>query len=327
MYIIVNKPDKESLELAKNVSIELKRLGIRNSIAKEADDECDLIVAVGDDKFILRAFRAIGKKQIPLLAISSGHSFLAQANALNFRHYLSLIKKNKYDIFKRSRLVAKFGKSTTPIALNDIGLFSSKSASLLKFSLFLNEELFRKDTSDGLIVSTPTGSTGYSLSAGGPIILDEPNIFSLTSISSLEKHPSVVVSDGTKIRVSDVQGHKPVLVIDGEARIPVAEDEISIEKSPHSANFVMFSKEYSLESRLKKRTVNVSIDRLKNMPASAKLVYRILAEEGNMTQKDMIVSSMLPERTARYALNLLLKESLITYQPHFTDARQTVYGI
>ena len=89
----------------------------------------------------------------------------------------------------------------------------------------------------------------------------------------------------------------------------------------------MFSKEYSLESRLKKRTLNVNIDRLRDMPASAKLVYRILAEEGNMTQKDLISASMLPERTARYALNLLLKEGLITYQPHFTDARQTVYGV
>lgn len=327
MYTIIHKPDAESHELAKNVSAELRRLGIKNSISKDAYDESELVIAVGDDKFILRAFRDIGEKQISLFAVSSGQSFLAQANALNFKHYLSLIKKNKYIIFKRSRLVAKFDKSTTPIALNDIGLFSSRSASLLKYSLVLNNELFWKDTSDGLIISTPTGSTGYSLSAGGPIILNEPNIITLTSISSLEKHPSVVVSDSTKIRVDDIQGHKPVLVIDGESRIPVSTNELLIEKSPYSANFILFSKEYSLESRLKKRTLNVNIDKLKGMPASSKLLYRILAEDGNMTQKELINASMLPERTVRYALNQLLKEGLISYNPHLTDARQIVYGV
>lgn len=326
MYNIIHKADTESSLLAKNVAAELRKLGIKNFISKDYH-ESELTIAVGDDKFILRTFRGIGKKQTPLLAISSGQSFLAQANALNFRHYLSLIKKNKYIIFKRSRLVAKFDNATTPIALNDIGLFSSKSASLLKYSLVLNDEVFWKDTSDGLVVATPTGSTGYSMSAGGPIILDEPNIFTLTSVSSLEKHPSIVVSDTTKIRVDDIQGHKPVLVVDGDARIPATTNKIIIEKSPHSANFVIFSKEYSLESRLKKRKLNVNIGRLRNMPVSAKLIYRILAEEGNMTQKELINASMLPERTARYALHLLLEGGMITHQPHFTDARQTIYGI
>ena len=63
------------------------------------------------------------------------------------------------------------------------------------------------------------------------------------------------------------------------------------------------------------------------MPASAKLVYKILVHEGNMTQKELINASLLPERTVRYALDVLIKNGLITHQPHFTDARQTVYGI
>jgi len=66
---------------------------------------------------------------------------------------------------------------------------------------------------------------------------------------------------------------------------------------------------------------------LKGMPASAKLVYKILAHEGNMTQKELINASLLPERTVRYALDILLRHSLITSEPHFADARQTVYGV
>ena len=336
MYVITSKNDRESLELARNVAAVIKENKIKylaakefafTGLKKELNEDIELVIAIGDDKFILRTFQKLGKLQIPVLAVASAQSFFAQANSMNFKYYLNLIKKNKYEIFKRSRLVAKFDKATTPIGLNDIGLFSSKSASLLKYSLVLNDELFWKDTSDGLVVATPTGSTGYSMSAGGPIILDEPNIFTLTSISSLEKHSSVIVSDTTKINVNDIEGYSPVIVIDGEIRIPVKTKFITIEKSPFSANFVAFSKEYSLESKLKKRTVNANLEKLKNLPASSKLIYKILVHEGSMTQKEIISASLLPERTVRYALNILVKDNLITQQPHFTDARQTVYGV
>ncbi|MAG91120.1 hypothetical protein CMO83_00420 [Candidatus Woesearchaeota archaeon] len=337
MYFITSKADRESLELARRVVTSLKDNDIRYSISKElsiagpkkelSEIDYELIIAIGDDGFILKTFRKLGKLQIPVFAIASMQSFLSQANALNFKHYINLIKKNRYATFRRSRLVARFDKTKSPIGLNDISLFSSKSASLLKYTLKLNEEVFWRDTSDGLVIATPTGSTGYSLSAGGPIILDEPNIFSLTSISSLEKHSPIIISDSTKIKITDIEGYKPNLVIDGEARIPVTAKEIVVEKSPYNANFIVFSKEYSLESKLKKRTIKVNIGKLKNMPASSKLIYKILMHEGSMTQKELISASLLPERTVRYALGMLLRNGLISHQIHFTDARQTVYGV
>ena len=334
MYLINSKTDKESLELAKFAAGYLMENKIKFVMDKDtwhkkslSDIDCELIITIGDDRFILETFRKLGKIQIPVFAVASGQSFLAQANSFNFKYYLNLIKKKKYKIFKRTRVIARFNKTLTPIGLNDIGLFSSKSASLLKYSLILNEEPFWKDSSDGIIISTPTGSTGYSLSAGGPIILDEPNIFAVTSISSLEKHSPLVVSDSTKIKIMDIGGNRPILVVDGEVRIPVNSSEIIIEKSPSSANFVIFSKEYQLESRLKKRTIRLNIDKLKDLPASSKLIYKILVHEGSMTQKELINTSLLPDRTVRYALDMLIKKGLIIHQPHFTDARQTVYGV
>ena len=328
MYLIKFKPDRASAEIAKNAASYLKQNKIKNYVGNELNEKnFELVVAVGDDRFILKTFRMLGKLQIPVFAIASSQSFLAQANALNFKYYFNLIKKTKYEVFKRSRLVARFENATTPIGLNDIGMFSSKSASLLKYSIFLNDELFWKDSSDGIIVSTPTGSTGYSLSAGGPIILDEPNIFALTPISSLEKHSPVVVSDATKIKITDIEGTNPVVIVDGEIRIPVRTSEILIEKSPYYANFIMFSKEYSLESKLKKRNININIGKLKCMPSSSKLIYKILVHEGVMTQKELISASLLPDRTVRYALNILLKAAIITSQPYFTDARQTIYSV
>ncbi len=333
MYFVVSKADKASLELAKNVTKALRENGIEYTSGKDANiakkdltSDFELIVAVGDDRFILETFRHLGKKQIPLFAIASMQSFLAQANSTNFSYYLNLIKKKKYEISKRSRLVAGFDRIKSHIALNDIGLFPSKSASLLKYSLVLNDEIFWRDISDGLVVATPTGSTGYSLSAGGPIILDEPSIFTLTPISSMEKHSSIIVSDSAKIKITDIEGYNPTLIVDGEVRMPMKAKEMTIEKSPYSANFVVFSKEYSLESRLKKRTVKLDIGKLRDLSASSKLVYNILQRDGSMTQKEIINMSLLPERTVRYALDALMRKELLTSQPHFSDARQTIYG-
>lgn len=334
MYLITSKNNKESLELAKNAANYLRENGMKYALGREIpagnkkySADYEMIIAIGDNKFILETFRKLGKLQVPVFAVASTQSFLAQANSLNFRHYLGLIRKKKYEIFRRARLIAKFNNETTPIGLNDVGLFSSKSASLLEYSLKLNNEVFWKDSSDGIVVATPTGSTGYSFSAGGPIILGEPHILTIASISSLEKHSPLVIADDAKIRIADIRGNSPVIIVDGEIRVPVHADEITIEKSPYDANFVIFSKEYSVESKLKKRTLKVNIDRLKEMPASAKLVYKILVHEGDMTQKELINASLLPERTVRYALDVLIRNSLITSQPHFTDARQTVYGI
>lgn len=336
MYFVTSKADKESLELAKSITNSLKANNIRYAIGRELPlagpkkgirgIDCELVIAIGDDRFILRTFRMLAKLQMPVFPVASVRSFLAQAGASDFGHYLGLIKKGKYEVLKRSRIVAKFNGAVSPIGLNDIGLFSSKSASLLTYSLALNEEAFWKDIGDGLVVSTPTGSTGYSLSAGGPIIIDEPDILALTPISSMEKHPPVIVSGKTKIKIKDIGGHKPVLIIDGEVRIPIDAPEVIIEKSAHSANFVIFSKEHSVESKLKKRALKLNIDALKHLPSSSKLVYKILLHEGDMTQKEIITSSLLPERTVRYALSLLLKKRLISSQPYFSDARQTVYG-
>lgn len=336
MYFIASKTDRDSLELAKITVNYLRESNIKFALSKEisfighkkeVNEDYEIVIAIGDNKFILETFRRLGKLQLPVFAIASKQSFLAQANSLNFKYYLNLIKKGKYETFKRARLVAKFDKTTTPIGLNDIGLFCSKSASLLKYSLVLNDETFWRDLSDGIIVATPTGSTGYSLSAGGPIILDEPKIFTIASISSLEKHSPLVVADTTKIKITDIEGNNPMVIVDGEIRVPVHANKVTIEKSLYDANFVIFSKEYAIESKLKKRTLKIDTDKLKHMPASAKLIYKILMHEGNMTQKELINASLLPDRTVRYALDILLKNNLVTSQPHFADARQTVYLI
>ena len=337
MYFLKSKEDANSFELTKKIINFFKKnkidfcldknlmiSGNKNSIDQLSPKT---IIVVGDDNLILNTFRELGEKQTPLLGVASSQSFLAQCDATNFEDCLRLLEKNKYVIFKRSRIVASFSNKKTPIALNDIGLFSAKSASLLRYTLNLNNDKFMTDTSDGIVVATPTGSTGYSFSAGGPVILDEPSIFSITPISSMEKHAPLIISDNTKIKITDIQSNSPLVIIDGAIRISLKRDSLTIEKSKYSANFIQFSKEYTIENKLKRRSVALSTEKIKNLPPSAKLIYKTLAYEGSLTQKEIINNTFLPQRTVRHAINLLIKKNLILKRPFLNDARQTVYSI
>ena len=326
MYFITSNDSLDSPELMKKVVSYLKKKGLKYIIGKKIDTNPDYILAIGDDNLILETFRNLGKKQIPLLGIASTQSFLAQSDAASFQQHIDLIKKKKYKIFKRSRIVAKFN-GLSYSALNDIGIFSSKSASLIRYSLNLNSGQLWKDNADGIIISTPTGSTGYSFSAHGPIILDEPSILSITPIASIEKRSAVIVSNASQINISDIQANSPIVIMDGAVRVPLKASSVEIEKSKYDACFIEFSKHHSIEKRLKKRTSTSTTKETKSLPPSAKLVYKILSYEGNLTQKEVINISNLPERTVRYALGLLLKKRLITQQSYLNDARQTVYGV
>jgi len=336
MFFITSNKTPDSIELTKKVIEYLKKKKLdfvidKNILVsgnKKNIDEIShgYILVIGDDNLILKTFHKLGKKQIPMLGIASTQSFLAQSDAVSFQQHLDLISKKKYKIFKRSRIVASFNNQKYS-ALNDIGIFSSKSASLIRYSLNINSVQLWKDNADGIIISTPTGSTGYSFSAHGPIILDEPSILSITSIASIEKRSAVIVSNSTKILISDIQTTSPVVIMDGAVRIPLKGSSVEIEKSKYDAYFIEFSKDYSIENKLKKRTSVSATKETKSLPPSAKLVYKILSYEGNLTQKEVINISNLPERTVRYALELLLKKQLISQQPYLNDARQTVYGI
>ncbi|MEK6869155.1 MAG: hypothetical protein AABX74_02925, partial [Nanoarchaeota archaeon] len=205
MYYIKARNDKDSLELAKSVLSYLKRKGLDFQIDADTNisgsknslqnTNAGYILAIGDDNIILESFRELGKKQIPLLGIASMQSFLAQSDSALFQQHIDLIERKKFILKKKSRIVADLNDRQKYSALNDIGIFPAKSASLMRYALSINDSQLWKDSADGIIVSTPTGSTGYSFSAYGPIILDEPEILSVTPIASLEKRTTVIVSD------------------------------------------------------------------------------------------------------------------------------------
>jgi NAD+ kinase len=321
MYLI--KADNSSRELERKVVGFLKKKKIKFSY-----DSGDVALIIGGDDFILRVVGEFSKV-VPVLGIHDGSSFFAEANSLNFSNYIELIGKKQYKIRERTRLVASVDGKKSSLALNDIGIFPTKTATLLRYSLKIDDEVFWKDTSDGIIIASPVGSTGYAFSAGGPIVLGDPDIFCLTPISSLNKsHTPVIINDNKKIVIENIEASSSVvLVLDGSKRLPVKGNKIVIEKSDSGMQFLQFSETFGVQKKLKKRNIASRVDKLTSISPSAKLVYKVLAYEGELSQKEIINESQLPSRTVRYALDVLLRSGLVEKKALLKDVRQRVYGI
>ena len=333
MYLIKTKNDALSKDLEGSLIEYLKKEKIdfvlEKNLSKQKAQPIKAILAIGDDDLILETFRQYCKESWPVLGISSSSSFLAEAEAFNFKKMVNAIEKNQFDIFRRTRIAALFNNKKTLPALNEIGIFPEKSASLLRYTLVLDGDVFWKDTSDGIIISTPTGSTGYSFSAGGPIIWREPSVLTITPIASMDKaHTPVVVSDSVKIELTHIQSGSPVVVsIDGKIRQHLSGDVVEVSKSEKPACFIRFSKELALAEKFKRRAVKAVSEKIAKMPPSSKLIYKILSQQGELTQKEIISESFLPARTVRHALELMLREKLIVKKPYLNDARQMVYSL
>lgn len=326
MYCLCSDKDRSSTELLLKVRAYLFERGIACS---DNPDKAEMIFAVGDDRFILSTFKDLGSKRIPVFGITPGVGVLTEANVQNYEDLIANIVKGDYRVLERARLVASYSGLETPFALNEIGIFPSRSAELMRYTLSIDDEDFFKDTADGVIVSTPTGSTGYAMSVGGPMVVDEPEIFTVTPVSSMDRaYSPLVVPNGSVIRISGIQAKSSVsLVIDGKDRIALVGDSLEISRSKYPALFVVTKNSQSIVDRLRKRAVEVNPEVIKDMPPSAKLVYKALVYEGEMTQKEIIAETYLPARTVRYAIDILLEKNMISLKPNLNDVRQTVYSV
>jgi len=324
MYVVKTRNDKSSIELGKRIISVLrkKRLGVSKEISDNA-----IVIAAGDDELILEVIQELGKKQNPILGVALSSSFLAETNMINFKRSIDLIEKKRYQLIKRKRLVGTFEGRKTSNALNDIGVFPSHTAKLIRYDLLIDGELFWKDSADGVIISTPTGATGYGFSAGGPIIVKEPDVFCITPITSLDKsHAPLIVPDSSTIEFANIQSKSSLVAIVDGTRMSLKGNSLKVQLSKYPANFIKFSKTM-LEARLKKQSVSVVAEKVKSLPPSAKLVYKVISIEKEMTQKEIINATYLPDRTVRHALELLEKENIIKSKPFLSDARQMSYSV
>ena len=176
--------------------------------SKKIETNHDFLFSIGGDGTILRSITYVKDSGIPILGINTGRlGFLTGIQKESLKKGLELLKNNKYQIVKRSTITISsennnidFGES--PFALNEITIHRKDTTSLLNISCEIDNMYHTDYWSDGLIVSTPTGSTGYSLSNGGPIVAPESGIIILNPISphNINMRP-FLINDTSSIKI------------------------------------------------------------------------------------------------------------------------------
>ena len=182
-------------------SANIEEDNIKNFV--ELNDSYDFAISVGGDGTILNSVEKIGELSIPIIGLNTGRlGFLANSSLKNIEKVINKLKNNDFNISKRSIIEVLFN-GEKKYALNEITVSRKNTTSLITIEAKLNNQYLNTYWADGLIVSTPTGSTGYSLSCGGPIIIPESKNFVLTPIAphNLNARP-LVISDDKKVDIS-----------------------------------------------------------------------------------------------------------------------------
>ncbi len=324
-------------EFLNNGSFEIVKRGTVSASSKSIGRELtkytpDILIVIGSDRTLLNVLLSLGEVSVPVLPVASrGHpGFLFDVTSSDFEQIVDDISEHKWTEERRTRFVASIGKKKTPPFLNEIAIFPRRTATLLRYSLFLDDEEFWRDGSDGVIVSTPTGSTAYAMSGGGPIILHPACVFNIVSVNSGNPaRKPLVVPDDIRVEIRNLTSSVSIdAVVDGQTRLPVKEGNVVFQKSHADAVFVKFTDERvaALHGKLMRKT-EVRDERASDLPPSAKLVLKVLEYQGSMTQKQIIDETNLPPRTVRYALSLLVSENLVKKQISLRDSRQALYAI
>lgn len=249
---IVSKIDsKESIELARSLGWAFSDAGnevvYEESIAAElgysgvsfSKLDADYVLVLGGDGSVLRAVRLM-KKQIPVLGINQGDvGFLTDVERDNIEWIMKGLP-TPLKIEPRMRINVFLNGKDLGSALNEAVVETSRPAKILKFNLYLNGKKIDEFRADGLILGTPTGSTAYAMSAGGPIVDSTLEAMLLVPIAPymLSSRPYLINSD-SEIEVKLVSNKPALLVIDGQDQYELGEnDSLVITKSKEPALFV-----------------------------------------------------------------------------------------
>ncbi|MGI8788445.1 MAG: NAD(+)/NADH kinase [Pyrinomonadaceae bacterium] len=237
---LISKPYKESDKF------DAEKCGIETVEAERFQSEADLIVVLGGDGTMISTARLIGKREVLVLGINYGSlGYLTEFRIEEMFPALEKILAGKYEIDRRVMLDVEHSRDgevlETGRVLNDVVVNKAALARIIEIEVELNNLYVNSFRADGLIVSTPTGSTAYNLSAGGPILYPSMNAIVLTPICpfTLTNRP-IVVPDEDEIEIklkNETEG--VVLTLDGQIGFPIQQgDTVSIRKSETNFNLI-----------------------------------------------------------------------------------------
>ncbi|WP_272023821.1 NAD kinase [Olleya namhaensis] len=224
------------------------------------DNSFDFLVSIGGDGTILRAITLVGDLNIPIVGVNTGRlGFLATIQHEEIEDAIQNILDKNYSISERSLLTIKSSEDNAEIntcnfALNEIAVSRKNTTSMITVETELNGEYLTSYWSDGLIISTPTGSTGYSLSCGGPVITPNAASLVLTPIAphNLSARP-LVIEDSTVITLK-VNGREKEHLVSMDSRIATLTNKttITIKKAPFTIKMIVLNNETFLDTLRKK---------------------------------------------------------------------------
>ncbi|WP_299001398.1 NAD kinase [uncultured Tenacibaculum sp.] len=207
----------------------------------------DVMFTIGGDGTILRAVTYIRDLNIPIMGINTGRlGFLATIQKDQIEEAIDLVLKKEYTLQERSLLQIETSPSTEDFselnfALNEVTIARRNTTSMIGIKTFLNQEYLTNYWADGLIIATPTGSTGYSLSCDGPVILPNSKSFVITPIAphNLNARP-MVIPDDTEIHLEVSAREKDFLVsLDSRIATVSQETKIKIKKAPFTIKSIL----------------------------------------------------------------------------------------
>lgn len=211
------------------------------------DSDIDFVFAVGGDGTILRSITYVKDSNVPILGVNTGRlGFLTSVQKESISDAISHIKNNKFSIINRTILKVKSSSKNNsfadyPYALNEVTIQRKDTTSLLNISCQINDKYLTNYWSDGLIVSTPTGSTGYSLSNGGSIVSPESNVILLNPIAPHNINMrSLVIPNDSNIKI-DIEGDNEInLSVDSRMYSVSSSNQIEISKADFTIKTIKF---------------------------------------------------------------------------------------
>lgn len=271
-YLIVNKEKENAQKGAEVISAYLTgrgcecirrdsgtagTSGFRYTDGRLVPQKTECVIVLGGDGTLIQAARDLAGRNLPLFGVNMGHlGYLAQISREDeIVPALEELMADHYRLEKRmmlsGRVITDQGEAERDLALNDIVL-SRTGLYTLKFDLYVNGELFNNYSADGMIVATPTGSTAYNLSAGGPIAEPESRMIILTPICPHTLNSrSIVISAESKI-ILEVTGREEVeqfLSFDGDTIVQLKKgDRIEIESSGITTTLIQLKRVSFLEN-------------------------------------------------------------------------------
>ena len=260
---------KKALDLAKKLLSYLEEKGLNIVVEPEVAERIDesdaampleewtpdFIITVGGDGTILRTCIHISKPEPPILAINMGErGFLAEVQPKDAFSAVNRILEGEFTIERCKKLAASIEGEALPDALNEVFISADAPVKLLYASLWKDGDRILDCRADGILVASQTGSTGYSIAAGGPVLDPETDVFVLTPVCPLTPFPPIVFSENSTLTVEIERPYTALVVVDGHYRKLVGKRKprVKVTKSDNVTSFIRFKKEFyrRLKSRL-----------------------------------------------------------------------------